>query len=176
MNSQQFKYNEDGVNVTVRVPRLTLIDGVNRTKPFLGTDTLIPIKTVLIPMITDYSDTPLALNNLNTVPIYGEKTLSQITNINGYFLVEVQGYDNGTRVIGSNDVDQISAIVSRYYASPSYTNGYTADAIVYTHSGEPVELSDFTVRILDPNRSPADGVGTNSCVYLVIERGEGLKH
>ena len=88
--------------MTVRVPRLTLIDGVNRTKPFLGTGTLIPIKTVLIPMI---------------------KTLSQITNINGYLLVEVQGYNNGTRVIGSNDIDQFSAIVSRYYASPSYTNG-----------------------------------------------------
>jgi len=176
VNSQNFGITEGGVASTVTVPRLTLIDGVNRTKPFLGTDTLIPIKTSLIPVIADYSTTPLVLNNLNTVSIYGDKTLSQITNINGYFLIEVQGYNNGTRVIGSNDIDQISAIVSRYYASPSYTNGYTADAIVYTHSGEPVELSDFTVRILDPNRSPADGVGTNSCVYLVIERGEGLKH
>ena len=170
VNSQQFKYDEDSTAVTVRAPRLTLIDGVNRTKPFLGTDSLIPNKTSLIPAIADY-EAPLVLNNLNTVSIYGEKTLSQITNINGYFLVEVQGYNNGTRVIGSNDVDQISAIVSRYYASPSYTNGYSVDAIIYTHSGEPVELSDFTVRILDPNRSPADGIGDNSCIYLLIERG-----
>ena len=171
VNTQQFKYNDEGTDVTVRVPLLTLIDGVNRTKPFLGTDSLIPIKTVLIPAIADYS-VPLLLNNLNTISIYGQKELSQITNTNGYFLVEVRGYNNGTRVIGANDVDQISAIVSRYYSSPSYTNGYSADAIVYTHVGEPVQLSNFTVRILDPDRSPAEGIGTNSCVYLMIERGD----
>ncbi len=157
-----------GQSADIHVPVLSIQAGVNMTEPFLGTDVLIP-KNKFIPLASDYA-TVLKFPNLNTTSIYGEKTLNQITNINGYFLIEVRGYNNGTRIIGSNNIDDISAIVSRYYTSPSYTNGYSSDSIVYTHSGQSVELSNFTIRILDPDRTPAKGIGTNSCVYLMIEK------
>lgn len=151
----------------IKVPKFNIQVGVNMTEPFLGTDALVP-KGLFLPQLSAYTS-PILIPNLNTRSIYGNKTLSQITNTNGYFLIEIRGYNNGTRIIGSNNVDDISAIVSRFYTSPSYTNGYSSDSIVYTHQGQPVELSNFTVRILDPNRSPASGIGSNSCVYLLIE-------
>lgn len=157
-----------GATADIHVPELSIKAGVNMTEPFLGTDVLIP-KSKFIPLATDYASA-LKFPNLNTTSIYGEKTLNQITNINGYFLIEIRGYNNGTRIIGSNEIDDISAIVSRFYTSPSYTNGYSSDSIVYTHSGQSVELSNFTIRILDPDRTPAKGIGTNSCVYLMIEK------
>lgn len=156
---------------TIKVPKFNIQVGVNMTEPFLGTDVLVP-KALFVPKLSSYTSA-IIVPNLNTKSIYGDKTLSQITNTNGYFLIEIRGYNNGTRIIGSNNVDDISAIVSRFYTSPSYTNGYSSDSIVYTHQGESVELSNFTVRILDPNRSPATGIGANSCVYLLIEEGQG---
>ncbi len=167
--NKAFKLDIGGGNsADIHVPFLSIQSGVNMTEPFLGTDVLIP-KGKFIPASADYSAV-LKFPNLNTTSIYGAKTLNQITNINGYFLIEIRGYNNGTRIIGSNNIDDISAIVSRYYTSPSYTNGYASDSIVYTHYGESVELSNFTVRILDPDRTPAVGIGTNSCVYLAIEK------
>lgn len=159
-----------GATSVIKVPKFQIQVGINMTEPFLGTDVLVP-KDTLIPAIADYSTVQI-VPNLNTISIFGEKTLNQITNINGYFLIEIRGYNNGTRVIGSNNVDDISAIVSRYYTSPSYTNGYSSDSIVYTHKGQPIELSNFTVRILDPDRTPAVGIGVNSCVYLSIVEGQ----
>ena len=60
-----------------------------------------------------------------TTPVFGLKTLGQITDTQGYFLIEISGYNNNVRVIGNSDIGaNISAIVSRYYASTAYTNGY----------------------------------------------------
>ena len=66
--------------MTLPTPRLTLIDRVNRTKPFLGTECrvqphpkkrrpLIHTKTKINPGNSDYTQ-PLLLNNLNTKSIY----------------------------------------------------------------------------------------------------------
>ncbi len=171
-NHQSFKYNPSGgPEATVQITKINYQNGINSTGLFRGTDSMFP-KDKLVPTTADFaSTTPQLFTNLMTTPIFGAKTLAEITDTTGYFLIEITGYNNDSRVIGNSDVaSSISAIVSRYYASTSFTNGYEQDSIIYQHIGESITVSDLRVRILDPNKLPAFGIGNNSTVFLQIDR------
>ena len=62
----------------------------------------------------------------------------------------------------------ICAIVSRYYEVNSYTSGSSDDSLVYTHLGDPVTLSNFNVKILNPAKEVAKNLGANTSVFLQI--------
>ena len=166
-----FAYISAGNNVHVRVARPQLKKGVNSTDAFLGTDSIMG-NNVLVPIVSDFT-AKSQIANLMTTPIFGLKTLGQITDTQGYFLIEISGYNNSSRIITEKDVKaNIGAIVSRYYASTSYTNGYIQDSVSYSHVGEPITLSNFSIRILDPSHNPSNDIGNDSCIFLMLNRAE----
>ena len=171
-NYQDFRYViPAGGTVTVKIPQLNIIKGVNSTDAFLGADSILD-NSILVPVTASYMST-IKTSNLMTTPIFGLKTLGLITDTNGYFLISVSGYNNNVRVIGERDINaNISAIVSRYYASTSYTNGYISDSVSYIHRGEPIILSDFSVSILDPGHKISSDIGNDSTVFLLINRAQ----
>lgn len=171
-NYQPFKYTvTGGADVTVQIPIMSLVSGVNQTDAFIGADSIMD-NGIFVPTTADYNKT-INFANLMTAPIFGLKTLGQITDTQGYFLIEISGYNNNVRVIGNSDIGaNISAIVSRYYASTAYTNGYIQDAIPYIHRGDPITLSDFKIRILDPGHQISADIGNDSSVFLSINRSQ----
>lgn len=174
-NYQDFRYNTGGAvvtpDVTVKIPKLNIVNGISTTDAFIGADAIMP-NDVFVPVTASYT-AEIKFANLMTTPIFGLKTLGQITDTQGYFLIEISGFNNDVRVIGESDIGaNISAIVSRYYASTAYTNGYIQDAISYIHKGDPITLSDFKVRILDPGHQVSKDIGNDSSVFLMINRAE----
>jgi len=169
-NYNPFKYRTTGgVDVTVNVPFMVLEPGVNQTDAFLGADSIMD-DGIFVPTTADYNKT-INFANLMTTPVFGLKTLGEITDTQGYFLIEIAGYNNNVRVIGNSDIGaNISAIVSRYYASTAYTNGYVSDAIPYIHRGDPITLSNFRIRILDPGHKISADIGNDSSIFLTINR------
>jgi len=154
-----------------QVPLLNYQNGVNSTNVLRGADSLF-IKGALVGSVGDFTVNS-KLVNLMTTAIFGKKTLGQITDSNGYFLIKISGYNNDSRIYSSNDIDiGISAIISRYYASTAYTNGYISDSIVYEHRGEPITISDFNISILDPDKKPSLDIGNDSSIFLMINRAE----
>lgn len=170
-NYQEFKYNSDGADIVLNIPHMNLTPGINQTDAFLGSDSIMD-NSLLVPLTSDYTKT-IKYANLMTTPIFGLKTLGQITDTNGYFLISITGYNNNVRVIGERDIEaNIGSIVSRYYASTSYTNGYISDSISYIHKGEPLVISDFNINILDPGHQISSDIGNNSTIFLLINRAE----
>lgn len=167
-NHQTFDF---GGGIEALVPQLNYTVGVNATDVLRGADSILP-KGILVPQVGSFLTTQPQIN-LMTTAIFGEKTLGQLTDVNGYFMIEISGYNNDSRVISTNNIDVgISSIISRYYASTAYTNGYISDSIVYTHRGEAITLSNFNVRILDPSKLPSKDIGSDSAIFLMIERGQ----
>jgi len=157
-----------------QVPLLNYQNGVNSTNVLRGVDSIFP-KGSLVGSVSDFTANS-KLVNLMTTAIFGSKTLGQITDSNGYFLIKITGYNNDSRIISSSDIDVgMSSIVSRYYASTAYTNAYESDSIVYIHNGESITISDFTVSILDPDKKPSADIGNNSSVFLMINRAEPIE-
>ena len=171
VNRNNHKNFSLGGGITAQVPLLNYKNGVNSTDVLIGADAIFQ-KGVLVPIVGNFL-TNSKLVNLMTTAIFGEKTLGQITDANGYFLIKISGYNNDSRIISKHNIDVgMSAIVSRYYASTAYTNAYESDSIVYVHSGESITISEFTVSILDPDKKPSADIGNNSSIFLMINRAE----
>ena len=62
----------------------------------------------------------------------------------------------------------IKSIVSRFYTSNSYTSFYNEGNIEgYTHYGEPITISSFTVRILNPEYDSAN-IQNDNTIFLQL--------
>jgi hypothetical protein len=94
-------------------------------------------------------------------------------NDGGYFLVAVDG-DFRTDYYSNNNKDNIMGIVSRYYEINSFTSGTSDDAVIYTHKGEPITISDFNVRILAPSKKLAPNLGDGTTVFLEVIKNQEI--
>jgi len=104
--------------------------------------------------------------------ILAKNDISNGKDNNGYFLIEIDGIPS-TNLIGSNYQNtRIQSIVSRFYSTNSFTSAYNEGSISTVYRGPGTVLSRFRVRILDPNRNVSPDLGTNSCVFLEITRGQ----
>lgn len=153
-----------------------LLTGTNATTGFIGLDDIatrgassaywyMPAISTGSPFLSD--------SNGVTREIRAASTQFKSTDI-GYFLVDVASQWGGVQYIGANGYrnDSIRAVVGRYYSAASYTMGTTADAVPYTHKGEPIVLNSFTVRILGPDKQTAANLGGDTAVVLEVVRAE----
>jgi len=85
----------------------------------------------------------------------------------GYYLVSVTG-DFRSQFYTKDVKQNIMAIVSRYYENNSFTSGTSDDSVIYIHSGAPINLQKFNIKILKPDKSIAENLGPESAVYLEI--------
>lgn len=90
--------------------------------------------------------------------IFSNKTLNDNIADEGYFLVEVSS-NFKQNLIGGRLGDagglktsrDTQSIVNRYYTSGSFTSDQGAGSIVYEHIGEPQMLSNFGIKVRNPN-------------------------
>jgi hypothetical protein len=145
-------------------------DGAKTTGAYLGLDTAIN-KTDPLKVPTLGGNNPVGFTSTSTIPIVASESLNNALNIDPYFLVEVNINAN-QELYGRNKIkNNIKAVVGKYYSVDNFTSGSTLDAVYpYIHKGEPLVLSDISIRILDPQHNLAQGIGKDNTVFLEIIR------
>jgi len=90
----------------------------------------------------------------------------------GYYLIEmIAGFQN--TMIGSQKTEKnIHGIVNRYFNRGSYTSSTEQDSLVYTHRGAPLILSSIRSRILLPNRTVPDNIGSDNTIFLQVIKAQ----
>lgn len=96
--------------------------------------------------------------------------ISSTTNA-GHFLIELQNVHNSS-YINQDKFYNIKAIIGNYFLSgDSFTMSMGPDSYIYQHKGQPMPLSSFKVRILNPvTKEVADNIGPNSTIYLQVTK------
>lgn len=150
------------------VPNINLVPGINVVTAYAGID---------VGIVKDASD----LNEFWQVGIPSAAVPTSLTwqitapgsyltdNNQSHFVVEIDGIPTREMVSATEDRLSVGGIVGRYQTRGTYTQGDSGSALPLTHRGAPMSLSSFTVRVLNPDGTPAE-VGTRSVVYLTLER------
>jgi len=96
------------------------------------------------------------------------KTGADILDEGAYYKVEVNmGLKN--ELLGNNNSNKISSIISKYYSQNSYTSSYSEGSIPYLHDSDtPLYISNIRIRILDPKNNLSENIGSKNSVFLEI--------
>ena len=171
-NGKQFadyKNITDGATTLGNLSPITFVmnDGINTTGNFTSLDSALNKSTprVLPADLATLKDTSQIIKQ-----IYARNTLNEGGSL-PYFLIEIDGKGINSDIRGglSSSIinTKISAIVSRYYQTLSYTSSMDGSgAIPYIHKGEPLIIDSFRVRILDPNGEVSDNIQDSNIVFL----------
>ena len=92
----------------------------------------------------------------------------------GYYLLEINAGITNLIMDSSKTYRNISGIINRYFSLGSYTSTGMDTSLVYTHSGEPIALSDIQIRVLNPDKTPAS-IGFDNTIFLEVNRGQIAK-
>ncbi len=144
----------------------SLNDGINVTGNFTSLDSAINKTTPRVaPDNATLEDTSQIIKQIYAVT--GINTGGSLP----YYLIEIEGKGINSDIRGSVDSaiqnNKISAIVSRYYQTLSYTSSMDGSgAIPYIHKGQPLIIDSFKVRILDPDGTITDNIQDSNVVFL----------
>ena len=107
----------------------------------------------------------------NTI-IARSKIGADILDEGAYYKVQVDmGIKN--ELLGNNNSNTISSIISKYYSQNSYTSSYSEGSIPYIHqSDEPLYISNIRIRILDPKNSLSENIGDRNSVFLEVVKSQ----
>lgn len=177
VNPQNPEVKSIGAINNVRLSSLNLKDGLTTTGDLVSTDTLI-LKTVNDSAGTAYDRPSDSFGGIETaqqnyVPIRASTAFQSSDGDNNtpYYQIEVRGGVSNKKLGADSLNNAIGAIISRYYSSDSYTSTMdNSGSINYIHKGNPIDLSNSTlnVRILKPDGSLADDIGSDNTVFLSI--------
>jgi len=171
-NGKQFanyKNITDGATSLLNLSPITFVmnDGVNTTGNFTSLDSAVLKSTprVLPSDLALLKDTSQIIKQ-----IYARNSLNEGGSL-PYFLIEIDGKGINSDIRGgvaSSIINtKISAIVSRYYQTLSYTSSMDGSgAIPYIHKGQPLMIDSFKVRILDPNGELSDNIQDSNVIFL----------
>ncbi len=164
-----FKNITDGATTLGNLAPITFTmnDGINTTGNFTSLDSAILKSTprVLPADLSKLQDTSQIIKQ-----IYAQTSLNEGGSL-PYFLIEIDGKGIKSDIRGGSasaiQNTKISAIVSRYFQTLSYTSSVDGSgAIPYIHKGEPLIIDSFKVRILDPNGELSDNIQDSNIVFL----------
>lgn len=154
--------------VTARYPRVQIKEGINATSAFLSTDSLLLKKAAAVfdqKLVPTAAPTTTTLST-TTIGIYASETATNNLFQFPYFMLEINaGYLNNLYSKDKNSRN-IKSIVGRFYTNGSFTTGSEGDSLNYQHQGDPIYLSDFSIRVLNPDRQIPSNIGDNSTVFL----------
>jgi len=87
-----------------------------------------------------------------------------------YYQIEVDVGQQGNKKYGSDKFNnKISAIISRFYDSDSYSSSMdSSGSFSYIHRGNPFQISKANVRILGPDGNLVSGIGNDNTVFVSI--------
>ena len=127
--------------------------------PGLGVGVIKSETTYSTPPFIDLNTTPMPTINISTPDtwgIFGDRQFNNSVADEGYFLVDVSPGIKQNLIGANGGSNSTQSIVNRYYTQNSFTSDQGAGSISYTHEGEPQLLSDFQVRVLNPDKSPVN--------------------
>jgi len=154
---------------TGSLPIINYTDGVNVTGSFTGLDAIVLKKSANFYQVPFAF--PIISSSSQNITIYANNSFGIQGVKSGYFLIEISDLVSSD-VIGENIKSRsISGIVSRYYSADSYTSGSSDVSIPYVHRGiNPITINSMGVRILNPDGSFANDIGSDNTVFLQIVR------
>jgi len=109
------------------------------------------------------------INTTTTSEIFASSQL-QLDNIDfAYYLIDISCKVEN-EYVSDNDVKKnIFSAINRYYVSGGYLSG-TNSGIEYIHSGEPIIISEFDIRILNPDGEIANNLDKDNTIFLEVIR------
>ena len=151
-----------------------LIDGINTTNSIVS-NSLAITKNQFFSQVP--SRAGLEGTSTSNIKCYGLNSLNAPTLEEGYFLISIDGFDNNQKLINKYDEkNTIKSIVSRFYTTNSYTSFYgEGNVSAYQHYGEPITISSFTVKILNPQYEYANIQDDNTIFLELIKPLPQLK-
>jgi hypothetical protein len=113
----------------------------------------------------------VASANSNLTSVIPSKTaLFETSADTGFYYLEINSNFKNDFYTETQNFNTISGIISNYYNINSYTSADSSAGIPYVHTGNPITLSSFEVRILDQDKRLSDKLGDNNSVFLQLTR------
>lgn len=160
-------FNLEGLIVPVQpnlsINRNDLLDRI--TRGFSSLSSLMPLGNRLI---SGNQNQPISTTDTLTLDA---NIIDDTNDTEGYYLVAVSVNNNDFNVTDGN-YKNVSAIVGKYNQIKDYINAYSDSSINYIHHGDPFDISNIDIQILNPKTmQPDDNLGENSTVFLEIFKG-----
>jgi len=153
--------------------KITALVGTQITGTFLGNDLIIDKgATYTTPAQGD------VITSLTT-PIVANRTFDQVSNDEGYYLIEV-GMKMPQKLIGgqvnrgqgsfSTSSNKVQGIMGKYFTSGNFLQDTGSASITYTHIGEPQLVSELDVRITHADGSPplVNELGEKNSIFMEL--------
>jgi len=140
----------------------------NLTSAYTSVAITYPVDgTFTPPAIVDEVQNKEGSSVITLEPILAQNSISNVQLQNPYFLIEISGFDNKLKGV-NNTFTNIMSIVSRFQSIDNYTSFYNEGnpSIPYIHKGNPIQLNNFKIRILNPNKEVSDNLGSSNSIYL----------
>ena len=163
-----------GAYTDIKLATFQLKDGITNTNNYVGLQVAMPAG-VLYPhagnLLASDNQIPSALSNgaqvgtTTLIPIFAKNSINQVKDNNGYFMIEINGIEQTLN--GASDIMLgIQSIISRFYNTGQNTTAYNEGSVQYVHKGNTMTLNTLSVRILDPYKEIASGLGIKNSIYL----------
>jgi len=159
-----------------KIPIFALTAGRNYTEGLISVDI-----GIMKNQYYDFCPNPSGLESSigdQTTSIYSNSVIgSARPTSTGYYQIEINS-EISTEFVSDNYTKRnISAIVNKYYTNQNYTSAGNESSIPYIHSGNPITLKAFQIRILDSNGQVAEDLGDDNTILLrVIKSNKKLKN
>tara|TARA_R110001592_G_scaffold245844_1_gene507428 strand:- start:1367 stop:3193 length:1827 start_codon:yes stop_codon:yes gene_type:complete len=116
----------------------------------------------------DGSDLSFFVASDEVIPIFASNSVSSTAEHNNpYYLINIDCMKNNLN--GNKRLTTLSCVTGNYYGVGSYVLSQPSDSIPYIHSGEPISLSNFKVRILSKD-GVNPNIGGKSHVFLELNK------
>ena len=172
--------NYTTTSFTATLPKFNIELGRNATGNFVDLAAVRPVTTMttflipplLIPGNAGFKTglgvgiTPFGSSITDTFKVESTKRVAGADLDSAYYLVEVDLHQNKMLNANGGEKRTIAGIINRYYSISSYTaleGGFT-----YIHRGEPMVINSLHIRILMPDGSQVQGLGTDNAVFLKL--------
>ena len=151
---------------TFKIPNLEM--SKNLTSAYTSVAVTYPTVGTYVPKAL--SDDVIIIGGSTVVTLEPIMALNSINNVklqNPYFIIEVSGFDNKMKGV-DNTFTNIMSVVSRYQSIDNYTSFYNEGnpSVPYVHKGLPIQINNFKIRILNPDKEVADNIGASNSIYL----------
>ncbi len=151
---------------TFKIPNLEM--SKNLTSAYTSVAVTYPVNGTFVPaVLADNVETFGGSTVVTLEPIMALNSINNVQLQNPYFIIEVSGFDNKMKGV-DNTFTNIMSIVSRYQSIDNYTSFYNEGnpSVPYIHKGLPIQINNFKVRILNPDKAVADNIGSSNAIYL----------
>ena len=161
-----------------------LVVGQNCTADELTIDNLLSKERPKSPVNSGFDIAKNTLTEIKSsvmgigIPIKAGNTLNPSNDVvaiksqGGYFKLEVGIPNIHQDVRESNRINNnIQAIISRFYHDGNYTTSYDEGSIPIVYNSEtPTMVTEFRVRILEPNGQLSNPIGNTSTIFIEIDK------